>query len=153
MKYNAKIGAFLMAALTLIYAVVLTNTAISLLSVDEPVAKAMGALIIVFPVFAIWMIIREFSFGIKVERYATKVETEGKWPHFAFELRPSGRPTRDSADRVFESYAKAAKANPESALAWFSLGLAYDAAGDRPRARKAMRKALALDAKANLKAN
>jgi Flp pilus assembly protein TadD len=31
--------------------------------------------------------------------------------------------------------------------------LAYDAAGDRPRARKAMRKALALDAKANLNSN
>jgi tetratricopeptide (TPR) repeat protein len=153
MKYNAKIGAFFMAALTLIYALVLTNTAITLLSVDEPVANAMGALIFVFPVFAVWMVIREFSFGIRVERYATKIETEGMWPQFAFEFRPSGRPTRDSADRVFESYAKAAKANPESALAWFSLGLAYDAAGDRPRARKAMRKALALDAKASLNSN
>ena len=153
MKYNAKIGAFLMAALTLIYTALLANTGIMLLLLDEPVAKIMGFFILVFPVLAIWLVIREFSFGIKVERYANKIETEGKWPHFAFELRPSGRPTRESADRVFESYAKAAKANPESSLAWFSLGLAYDAAGDRPRARKAMRKALALDAKTHLNSN
>ena len=148
MKYNAKIGAFLMAALTLIYTALLANTGIMLLLLDEPVAKIMGFFILVFPVLAIWLIIREFAFGVKIERFATTVESQGKWPHFAFELRPSGRPTRDSADRVFESYAKAARANPESALAWFSLGLAYDAAGDRARARKAMRKALALDAKA-----
>jgi Flp pilus assembly protein TadD len=69
---------------------------------------------------------------------------------FDFELRPSGRPTRESADRVFETYAAAATQQPESVLAWFSLGLAYDAAGDRARARKAMRKALALNAKASL---
>ena len=148
MKYNAKIGAFLMAALTLIYTALLANTGIMLLLLDEPVAKIMGFFILVFPILAIWLIIREFAFGVKIERFATTVESQGKWPHFAFVLRPSGRPTRESADRVFESYAKAVQANPESALAWFSLGLAYDAAGDRARARKAMRKALALDAKA-----
>ncbi len=153
MTYNAKIGAYLMAALTLVYALLLTKSAVTLLTVDEPVAKVVGALLLVFPIFAILLIIREFSFGVKVERYATKVETENKWPQFDFELRPSGRPARESADRVFERYAAAARENPESALAWFSLGLAYDAAGDRARARRAMRKALALDAKAKLNSN
>lgn len=137
-----------MALLTLIYTALLANTGITLLLLDEPVAKVMGFFILVFPILAIWLIIREFAFGVKIERFATTVESQGKWPHFAFELRPSGRPTRESADRVFASFAKYAEQNPESALAWFSLGLAYDAAGDRPRARKAMRKALALDAKA-----
>ena len=137
-----------MALLTLIYTALLANTGVTLLLLDEPVAKVMGFFILVFPILAIWLIIREFAFGVKIERFATAVESQGKWPHFAFELRPSGRPTRESADRVFASFAKNAEQNPESALAWFSLGLAYDAAGDRPRARKAMRKALALDAKA-----
>lgn len=139
-----------MTALTLVYVVLLANTAITLLLVDELVAKVMGFFILVFPIFAIWLIIRELLFGIQVERYATKVEDAGQWPHFDFELRPSGRPTRESADRVFQNFAKNAAEQPESALAWFSLGLAYDAAGDRPRARKAMRKALALNAKAQL---
>ena len=148
MNSRAKVGAIIMSLLTLLYTALLANTGVTLLLLDEPVAKGMGFFILVFPVLAIWLVIREFIFGVKIERFATKVESQGKWPHFAFELRPSGRPTRESADRVFESFAKNAEQNPESSLAWFSLGLAYDAAGDRPRARKAMRKALALDAKA-----
>ena len=144
MKQNAKLGATLMALLTLIYTALLANTGITLLLVDEPVARVMGALILVFPVFSLWVTIREFVFGVQVERLAANIEREGKWPHFAFEYRPSGRPTRESADRVFESFALAAHQNPASAHAWFSLGLAYDAAGDRRRARQAMRKALAL---------
>ena len=148
MKSRAKVGAVLMALLTLIYTALLANTGITLLLLDEPVAKIMGFFILVFPIIAIWLIIREFVFGVQIERFATIVESQGKWPHFDFDLRPSGRPTRESADRVFASFAKNAEQNPESAIAWFSLGLAYDAAGDRPRARKAMRKALALNAKA-----
>ena len=148
MNSRAKVGAIIMALLTLLYTALLANTGVTLLLLDEPVAKFMGFFILVFPVLAIWLVIREFIFGVKIERFATIVESQGKWPHFAFELRPSGRPTRESADRVFESFAKNAEQNPESSLAWFSLGLAYDAAGDRPRARKAMRKALALDSKA-----
>lgn len=144
MKQNAKLGAALMGLLTLIYTALLANTGITLLLVDEPVAKVMGALILVFPVFSLWVTIREFVFGVQVERLAAKIEREGKWPHFAFEYRPSGRPTRESADRVFAVYAKAAQENPENPIAWFSLGLAYDAAADRGRARSAMRKALAL---------
>mgnify|MGYP000093007789 FL=1 len=144
MKQNAKLGAALMALLTLIYTGLLANTGITLLVLDEPVAKFMGALILVFPIFSIWLTIREFVFGVQIERLASKIEREGKWPQFDFEYRPSGRPTRASADRVFESFATAAHNNPSSAHAWFSLGLAYDAAGDRKRARQAMRKALVL---------
>ena len=144
MKQNAKLGAALMALLTLIYTALLANTGITLLLVDEAVAKIMGALILVFPIFSLWVTIREFVFGVQVEKLAAKIEREGKWPHFAFEYRPSGRPTRESADRVFTVYAKAAQENPENPITWFSLGLAYDAAADRGRARSAMRKALAL---------
>jgi hypothetical protein len=150
MKYNAKLGAFFMGFLTLTYTILLTNTALTLISVNEPVARLMGFLILVFPAFALWTTIREFIFGFKIEKLATKIEKAGNWPIFEFEYRPSGRPTRESADRVFETYAETAKREPESVLAWFSLGLAYDAAGDRTRARRAMRKALALDAKASL---
>lgn len=133
-----------MAILTLIYTGLLANTGITLLLIDEPVAKIMGSLILVFPIFSVWVTIREFLFGVQIEKLAATIERDGNWPHFDFELRPSGRPTRESADKVFESFASETRKNPTSELAWFSLGLAYDAAGDRSRARQAMRKALAL---------
>lgn len=147
-KYSAKVGAYLMGALTLIYVALLANTGIKLIVIDEPLAKIMGALILIFPIFAIWLTIREFVFGTQVEKLASRIEKSGKWPTFDFDYRPSGRPTRESADRVFSEFAKLAAQNENDASAWFSLGLAYDAAGDRARARRAMRKALALDAKA-----
>ena len=39
MKQNAKLGAALMALLTLIYTGLLANTGVTLLVLDEPVAK------------------------------------------------------------------------------------------------------------------
>lgn len=144
MQQKAKLGAFVMALLTLIYVALLANTGLTLISIDEPIAKIMGALILVFPIFAVMLTIREFIFGMQVEKLAREVEAMGKWPAFDFELRPSGRPTRESADRVFAEFATKAKQDPTSASAWFSLSLAYDAAGDRSRARSAMRKALSL---------
>jgi tetratricopeptide (TPR) repeat protein len=144
MKQNAKLSAALMALLTLIYTALLANTGLTLLSIDEPVARIMGALILVFPVFSLWLTIREFVFGLQTERLAKQVQVDGNWPSFDFEYRPSGRPTRESADRVFANQARVVEQNPEDYSAWFALGLAYDAAGDRGQARKAIRKALAL---------
>jgi len=45
---------------------------------------------------------------------------------------------------VFPEFAAALQANPESWQAWLRLGLAYDACGDRRRARWAVRRAIAL---------
>lgn len=133
-----------MALLTLIYTLLLANTGIALVLIDEPVARIMGALILVFPVFSLWLTARELIFGIQVERLAKRIESLGQWPQLNFELRPSGRPTRESADRVFAEQAERVKQQPNSFEAWFALALAYDAAGDRAQARKAMRKSLAL---------
>jgi len=86
----------------------------------------------------------ELRFGFRIEKLAARIEEEGTWPKFDFELRPSGRPVRASAQLEFEKYKVAAEASPQDWQAWFALGLVYDAAGDRSRARAAMRKALAL---------
>jgi Flp pilus assembly protein TadD len=49
---------------------------------------------------------------------------------------------RASADRVFQEQKAKTEKNPDDWREWFALSLAYDAAGDRSRARKAMREAL-----------
>ena len=133
-----------MALLTMVYVALLANTGLTLLSINEPIAKVMGALILVFPIFAVVLTIREFIFGTQVEKLAREIESAGQWPVFDFDIRPSGRPTKESADRVFAVFAKTAEENPDNVVAWFALSLAYDAAGDRARARSAMRKALSL---------
>lgn len=142
---KGKLSAAVMGVLTLVYVSLLANTGFKLVAMDSGVAKAMGALILVFPVLAIWLTIMEFRFGVQIEKLSKEIESAGNWPALAFEFRPSGRPTKASAALVFEEYAKKVAADEGSYLNWFALGLAYDAAGDRRRARAAMRRALKLN--------
>jgi hypothetical protein len=141
---RAKIGAIVMSALLLLYVFLLTNTAIALLATGIALAQIMGAALIAFPVFGIWAIIVELRFGLAAEKLASRIEAEGAWPDLGIELRPSGRAVRSSADAAFAKWSAAANANETDFHAWFNLSLAYDACGDRRRARSAMRKAVAL---------
>ncbi len=141
---GAKLGAVVMTALTMTYVFLLADKGLVLLQQESPVAKVMGALVLFLPVLAIWMIIRELRFGLKVEDMAQQLERDGGWPELNYETRPSGRPTKESAAAIFEKIRSQTEARPEDWANWFKLGLAYDAAGDRPRARRSMRKALAL---------
>ena len=141
---KSKLSAALMGLLTLVYVALLSNTGFKLIGMESLIARAMGALILVFPVFAIWLTLMEFRFGSQMEKLSTKIEADGNWPQLAFDYRPSGRPTKDSAAKVFEQVAKKVVAEEGNYLNWFALGLAYDASGDRRRARAAMRRALKL---------
>ena len=141
---GAKIGALATTALVIMYIAILGERGVLLLGQQSPVAKIMGGLILVFPLLALWGIARELIFGVQIEKLAESIEREGRWPNFEFKLRPSGRPERESALAEFGKYQELAQQSPDDFHVWFALGLAYDATGDRRRARAAMRKALAL---------
>ncbi len=140
---RAKIGALVMSALLLVYVVLLANTAITLFATGVFVAQIMGLLIITFPLIGVWAIVVELRFGIATEKLVARVESSGTWPDLGIETRPSGRAVRSSADAAFAKWSAAAAENDTDFQAWFNLSLAYDACGDRRRARAAMRKAIA----------
>lgn len=141
---GAKIGALATTALVIMYITVLGDRGVMLIQQDNAIAKVMGILILIFPVLALYGIARELVFGVRIERLAKVIEQSGRWPQFDFELRPSGRPEKASAIKEFDKYRELAQQHPNDYVIWFGLGLAYDAAGDRRRARAAMRKALEL---------
>ncbi|MFM5951516.1 MAG: hypothetical protein ACKOOE_02790 [Micrococcales bacterium] len=141
---GAKIGAIVTSALVIMYVALLGNTAFVLIGSGSALPAMLGGLLLIFPVLAVWAIVAELRFGLRVEKLAKRLEQSGQWPSFDFELRPSGRPTRASADAEFEKFREAAYAEPTDWTRWFALGLAYDAAGDRRRARACMRKAIEL---------
>jgi hypothetical protein len=146
---GAKLGAIVTGSLVIMYVALLSNTALALVASDDTIAKLIGALLFVFPIFAIWSIFKEFAFGIKIEKLGKQLEAENGWPEFRFELRPSGRPVRESADREFDRFREKTQNEPNEWRNWFALGLVYDAAADRARARACMRKALKLHKLAN----
>jgi hypothetical protein len=141
---SAKFGALFMSALVLIYLVLVGERSVALIGSGEPIGIAIGSLMIFLPALAFWGIFMELRFGLRIEKLGELLKQEGSWPKFPFELRPSGRPTKQSAQDVFEEFREKVDADESNWKAWFALGLAYDAAGDRPRARKAMRQAIEL---------
>jgi predicted Zn-dependent protease len=58
---------------------------------------------------------------------------------------PSGRPDRAAADLDFPKYQAEVEEHPEDWTRWYRLALAYDASGDRRRARWATRRAIRVE--------
>lgn len=136
-------GAVVMSLLLLAYLGFALVYASILLQDDSVVVNVMGVALLVLPVLGAWGLVAEWRFGISADRLNRALDSDSDegldFPH-----TPSGRPDRAKALEMFPQFQKAVEADPESWVAWFRLGLAYDAAGDRPRARKAVRRAIAL---------
>jgi len=141
---SAKVGAFVMTALVVMYLVLVGERSLALIASEDAIGIAIGWFMIVLPVIAFWGIAMELRFGLKIEKLGNKLHEEKAWPVFHFETRASGRPTKDSAEAVFDIYRSQVESDERNWRSWFALGLAYDAAGDRSRARKAMRMAIKL---------
>ncbi len=141
----SRISAIVMGALLLVYLVLVTQLAVRFIVVDEPISKAMGIALFVLPMVGFWALVVEFVFGMRSERLGRKLAAEGAAPMTEVPRLPSGRVERAAADEVFPQFQAEVEASPESWEAWYRLGLAYDACGDRRRARGAIRRSIALE--------
>lgn len=141
---SPKLGAAISIALLAVYLIVLSKWAFGMMAIGSWVGILFGILVFAFPLLGAYAIYRELRFGLKVEAMGRELDAANEWPVFQLVLRPSGRPTKESADENFKTVAEQVKANPDDWKSAFALSLAYDACGDRPRARKAMAEAMAL---------
>lgn len=144
--WRIRLAAVGMAALLLLYLLFAIGYAIVLLGVGEPVTTAMGIALLVLPIIGLWALVAELMFGVRADRLAARLESEGGEPTEELPTRGSGRVDRTAADEIFPQYKAAAEAAPQDWRAWFRLALAYDASGDRRRARWATRRAIRLAA-------
>lgn len=142
---SARVGVAVVAVLLALYIVLVGQRAWLLLSSGDPIGVAMGVALVVLPLIATWALGRELWFGIRAEQLGRRLESEGALPDEAVSVRPSGRVMREDADAVFPAYRAAAEAHPDDWRVWYRLGIAYDAAGDRRRAREAVRTAIRLE--------
>lgn len=139
-----KIGVVVMAALLLLYIAAASRTAVNLMTSGDGVALAMGIALALLPLLAIWALVAELLFGVRSEQLLTRLEAEGGLPAEQLPSRASGRPEREAADAAFPAYRAEVESNPQAWQSWLRLGLAYDACGDRRRARSSVRRAIAL---------
>jgi hypothetical protein len=143
-KNRTKIWVGAVTLLLVFYLVVSFQRSVLLLTDSNLAAQAIGAAYLVLPVIGAWALIRELMFGARTEQMAKVLEAEGGLPVDELPRTPAGRIVRAAADAEFEKYRAEAEAAPEDWRSWFRLSCAYDAAGDRKRARASMRDAVRL---------
>ncbi|KRE76497.1 hypothetical protein [Arthrobacter sp. Soil762] len=143
-KNRTKIWVGAVTLLLVFYLVVSFQRSVLLLVDSSPAAKAIGAAYLVLPAIGAWAMIRELLFGARTEQMAKVLEAEGGLPVDELPRTPAGRIVRSAADLEFEKYKAEAEAAPGDWRSWFRLSCAYDAAGDRKRARASMRDAVKL---------
>jgi len=132
------------------YAVLIGAKGVAFIASGDPVAVVLGIGVLLLPLIGLALVWREIVFGRRSAELAAALEAQGGLPVDDLPRRPSGRVDRAAADEAFASRQAEVEARPDAWQAWYRLALAYDDAGDRTRARSAVRRAIELyDARAD----
>lgn len=127
-----------------------------LLTSGTAVGIGLGIGVLILPVIGVIVLVMELRFGRASARLDRRLVDEvdrldpaaGSRPVWAgpadLPRRPSGRVDRGAADAWFATVRAQVEADPDDWRDWFALGRAYDLAGDRRRARAAIRRAIDL---------
>jgi tetratricopeptide (TPR) repeat protein len=141
---RAKITYFALAAVLIVYFVLVGSRGVLLIRQGTVVTVVFGASVLVLPMIGAWFLWQTTRFARSANRLAAVLDAEGGLPVDELVRTPGGRIDRDSADAVFAKRRAEAEEAPDDWRAWFRLAVAYHDARDTPRARKAMQRAIAL---------
>ncbi|MEU8823125.1 tetratricopeptide repeat protein [Streptomyces sp. NPDC048636] len=141
---RAKITYFVLAAVLVVYFVLVGSRGVLLIREGTPVTIAFGVAVLVLPFIGGWFLWQTTQFARNANRLARELEAEGGLPVDELVRTPGGRIDRDSADAVFARRRAETEESPDDWRSWFRLAVAYHDARDVPRARKAMQRAIAL---------
>lgn len=135
----------LMCAALLVYILLLGRTALLMIGSGRSVAIALGVALLILPAIGLWAMIATLRAGLAHQKLARLVAEDGmELDVSALPRRPSGRIERDAADALFADVRTELDSDPDNWRRWYRLARAYDYAGDRTRAREAMKKAVEL---------
>ncbi|WP_420109778.1 hypothetical protein [Mycolicibacter arupensis] len=132
----------------LMYAVFLGRIAVLLITSGSIAAIGMGVALLIMPFLGVWAMIATLRDGFAHQRLSRLIAQEGmELDAGALPRRPSGRIERDAADALFHTIQAELDADPDNWRRWYRLARAYEFAGDRRRAREAMKTAVTLQGK------
>ena len=137
-------GAVAVTALFALYVWAVAGRGLALIGTGDPVGIAMGFGALILPLLCIALIIREWMLGASVKRMADELAARGELPEDHLPRSPGGRIDKGAARAAFLPAREYAQEHPQDWQAWFNVAFAYDAAGDRRRARGALRTASAM---------
>jgi hypothetical protein len=136
---NAKRLVALLVLALVGYFVLIGYRGVYLLGQPALALRVLGGAVLVVPLIGGWLAVAEIRFGRATERLARRLPVDDAPP---LPRTPSGRIQRAAADAAFARRRADVEAAPDDWRRWYRLAQAYDAAGDRRRARAAMRTAI-----------
>lgn len=139
-----KLATLVMAALLLLYLILVGRYALLLIVSESGIGRAMGIALAVLPILGAWALAAELLFVVRAQKLVSILAERDELPVDDLPRLPSGRPDPKAADEQFPQYQQLAEERPGEWKSWVLLGLAYDASGDRKRARWATRRAIRL---------
>ncbi|WP_326547123.1 hypothetical protein QGN32_02625 [Mycolicibacterium sp. ND9-15] len=135
-----------MCVALVVYFVLLGRLAMAFVTTGEPAAVGLGLGLMVLPLIGAWALLSTLRAGLTHQRLARIVRDEGlELDVSALPRMPSGRIQRDAADALFVTVRAELESDPDDWRRWYRLARAYDYAGDRSRARQAMKKAVEME--------
>lgn len=134
-------AALALTALLAVYVVLVAVRAVQLVATGEPVGVVLGVALLVGPLIVVALIAREWMLATDVQRMADVLAADGQLPVDDLPRSPGGRVDRAAARAAFGPHRERVEADPGDWRGWYHLAFAYDAAGDRRRARAALRTA------------
>ena len=137
-----------MCVAMLAYFVLLGRMAVAMIGSGRAAAVGLGVAVLIMPVIGLWAMIATLRAGFAHQKLARLIaEDDMELDVRALPRRPSGRIERDAADALFANVRTEVEGDPEDWRRWYRLARAYDYAGDRRRAREAMKTAVELQAR------
>ena len=143
--WRSRVIVAVLVAVLVVYFVLLGERAVMLISTGRPAAIGLGIAVLVLPIIGAVTVGYELNFGRRTQQLAGALARERDLPDdSALPRRPSGRIETGAADAHFDEVRARVEADDGDWRGWYHLAHAYDVAGDRKRARQAMRHAIDL---------
>lgn len=137
----------LMCVAMLAYFVLLGRMAVAMIGSGRGAAVGLGLAVLIMPVIGLWVMGATLRSGFAHQKLARLIAADGmELDTSALPRRPSGRIEREAADELFATVRTEVETDPDDWRRWYRLARAYDYAGDRRRAREAMKTAVQLAA-------
>ncbi|WP_034272417.1 hypothetical protein [Haloechinothrix halophila] len=146
MRSKTLVISAVLTCFVVLYLVLLAGRGVELLRTGETIPVVLGVGVLLLPLLGVWVLVSTWRSGLRVQRLAARLAEEGGLPDTSeLPRRPSGRVDRDAADAWFADRKAELDADPDDWRGWYRIAQAYDLAGDRRRARDAMRTAVTLE--------
>lgn len=134
-----------MCVALIVYFVLMGRIALALIADGRPAPIGMGIALLVLPLIGLWAMVATLRAGFAHQLLARLAAEQGMELDVSdLPRRASGRIERGAADRLFDGVRAELDADPDNWVRWYRVARAYDYAGDRSRAREAMKRAVQL---------